>query len=164
MNNALKYSMVGLGVLGTTYLVIVLINKRKKGSIEVEPDPQSKPDPILTEGVVAGTTIGMKIYSKVDGVKIRNGAFVNDGLVNNIYDTVPKKDTYMGKIVRILVGAKDQINPATKRPYNWFSFQLEKPLYDQMQAERYFFTRDAWANIPPPAKTWVREDVVYGKK
>lgn len=89
---------------------------------------------------------------------------VNDGLLNNVYDTVPVKDTLMGKIVRVVVGPKDQINPATKRPYNWFSFQLDKSLYQAMQKNRLFFNRDTSENIPPPLKTWVREDVVYGKK
>lgn len=164
MRAGVKYALAGVGVIGITYLVIALINRGKKGDLPVEQDPQTKPDPVLTDAVVESTTIGMKIYSKVDGVRIRTQAMVNDGLLNNVYDTVPVKDTLMGKIVRVVVGPKDQINPATKRPYNWFSFQLDKSLYQAMQKNRLFFNRDTSENIPPPLKTWVREDVVYGKK
>ena len=163
MKAGVKYALAGVGLMGVTYLVIALANKRKRGEAQVEPDPQSIPDPVLSKAVIESTTIGMKIYSKVDGVRIRKDNSVNDGWMNNIYDTVPNKNTYMGKIVRIVVGAKDQINPATKRPYNWFSFQLEKPLYEEMQKNHWAINRDAWTNIPPPSKTWVREDVVYAK-
>jgi hypothetical protein len=164
MRAGVKYALAGVGFIGITYLVIAIINRRKDDDLPVEEDPQTKPDPVLTDAVVESTTIGMKIYSKVDGVKIRTQAMVNDGLLNNVYDTVPTKNTLMGKIVRIVVGPKDQINPATKRPYNWFSFQLDKALYQTMQKNRWFINRDTSENIPPPLKTWVREDVVYGKK
>lgn len=164
MNKGLKYGLVGTGVLAVTYLVVALMNKRKGDDDFVQPNPQEKPDPTLTDATINSTAIGMKLFSKVDEVRIRNQNFVNDGLISNVYDTVPLKDTYMGKVVRILVGPKDQINPATKRPYNWLSFQLDKTLYGAMQKNRLFFNRDVVEAIPPPNKTWVREDVVYAKK
>lgn len=164
MKDAVKYGLVGVGVLGLTYLFVALANRSKDDGDAFEPDPQAKPDPQLSKAVVEGNTLGMKIYSKVDGVKIRTQNMVNDGLISNVYDTVPNKDSYMGKIVRIVVGPKDQINPASKRPYNWFSFQLDKAMYQTMQKNRSFLTKDVVEAIPPAHKTWVREDVVYAKK
>jgi hypothetical protein len=164
MKEGLKYTLVGLGVFGMTYLLVLVANKNKDGENIVEPDPQAKPDPVTNKAVVESSTIGMKVFSRVDGVKIRTQNIVNDGLMSNVYDTVPFKDTYMGKVVRILVGPKDQINPVTKRPFNWFSFQLDKNLYQAMQKNRFVLTRDIVEAVPPSGKTWVREDVVYLKK
>lgn len=164
MNKALKYSLVGVGVLGTTFLVLYLANKGKSDE-ELPPDPQDVPDPILKEAVVESTTIGMKVYSKVDNVKIRKEPQVNDGLLNNVYDVVPNKNTFVGIIRNTrLSHQRDKINPATKKPYVWFSIELDKNLYQQMQKNRSWYEKDAFMNIPPPNKIWIREDVVYGKK
>jgi len=37
---------------------------------------------------------------------------------------------------------------------------MNEGVYNEIQSRKSFFTKDIFKNIPPPQKTWVREDVV----
>lgn len=157
------YIGTGIGVMSATLLVLVLANKNKGGegdNKEGETEPQDKPDPKLQAAIITSSAIGKKLYTKVNEVKIRESQEVNNGFMNNIYDTVPTANTYLGTVARIVAPNKDNINPATGKPYVWISFNLDKALYAKMQEARSWYDKDVWTNIPPAGRTWVREDVI----
>jgi hypothetical protein len=157
------YIGTGIGVMSATLLVLVLANK-KKGSTtdnkEGDTEPQEKPDPKLQAAIITSSAIGKKLYTKVDEAKIRTSSAVNNGIMNNIYDTVPKANTYLGTVARVIVGDTKIINPATQKPYVWISFNLDKTLYNNLQKLRSWWDTDLWENMPPANHTWIREDVI----
>jgi len=164
MNKILVYISAGLGVAALTYYIIGggknTAKKENDGSESNEPQ-QSKPDTPLQEAINKNKIVGKTIKSKVNDIKIRYSAEANDGIANNIGGVVEKANTVLGKVVRIYSNPKSTLkNPATGKAYVWLSFTMNEGVYNEIQSRKSFFTKDIFKNIPPPQKTWVREDVV----
>lgn len=162
MKKILIYISVGLGVTALTYYILGGgKGSTDKASDEEESDEpqQSKPDSPLTTAIAKNTLVGKTIKTKVGDIKIRISAEANDGAANNIYGVVAQANTALGKVVRVYQ-SKNSKNPATGKNYYWISFQMTDGVYNEIQGRKSFLTRDLWKNIPPPSKTWVREDVV----
>ena len=164
MKKVFIYVSVGLGVATLTYYIIGggkhTSKEDKEGSESNEPQ-QSKPDTPLNEAIKNNKIVGKNIKTKVNDVKIRRSAEANDGVANNIYGVVSKANKTLGKVVRSYTNPKSTVkNPATGKPYVWLSFEMDEGVYNEIQSRLNFFTRDLWKNIPPPQRTWVREDTV----
>jgi hypothetical protein len=92
--------------------------------------------------------LGRKIYTLKNNVKVRRGANVNNGFFNNIAGTIPKKKSFIGRVVSAQIGDDKRI---------WFGVNEENSnqLFD---IKRHF----SW-DITKPIDTtlrWVRSDVV----
>jgi hypothetical protein len=129
---------------------------------------QNKLSPKLDSLVSNGKIKGAKIYSKVDAVKVRTSASVNNGGINNIYGTMPNKERLIGVATGKVVveQGKDRKNPLTGKDYRWIQITLSKFAYDKMQAQMSFFSTDGFAKKDVFPKTimpvaWVRDDVVF---
>jgi hypothetical protein len=92
--------------------------------------------------------LGHKIYTSEDNVKIRMGAGVNNGIFNNIAGTLPKKKTFIGKVVSAKLGDDKKI---------WFAVDEENS--NQLYEIKKNFS---WDMLKPkdPSLRWVRSDVV----
>jgi len=123
---------------------------------------QNKLSPKLDSLVSNGKIKGAKIYSKVDAVKVRTSASVNNGGINNIYGTMPNKERLIGVATGKVVveQGKDRKNPLTGKDYRWIQVTLSKFAYDKMQAQMSLFTRDVFPKTIMPV-AWVRDDVVF---
>lgn len=164
MKKILVYISVGLGVATLTYYILGggknTAKKENEGSESNEPQ-QSKPDSSLADAIKKNKIVGQILKTKVNDVKIRRQAEANDGVANNIYGVVEKANTKLGKVVKIYSSTKSSLkNPATGKPYVWLSFEMDEGVYNEIQSRLNFFTRDLFKNIPPPQRTWVREDTV----
>jgi len=96
---------------------------------------------------------GKKITTKLDGVKLRSYAHVNNGWVNNIIAEVDK-DVVLGDAdfvtseVDIINGADGvTMNPKTKEPYKWVNIKLS----------------DATTDLINKGKSWYESDLRKGK-
>lgn len=92
--------------------------------------------------------LGRKIYTLVDNVKIRRGANVNNGIINNIAGIIPKKKSFIGKVVSAKLGSDKKI---------WFAVNEENS-NQKFEIKRHF----SWDMTKPkdPTLRWVRSDVV----
>lgn len=167
------YPIIGIAIAGGIFM---LATKGKKPSPTPTPEPtpepedgsgvspeQKKPDPTLS-AILANanaTTIlkGKKIYSKVDNVKARTEARVNDGIVNNLYGDITKAGTFLGTAISVLNDGNGAQNATAKRVYKWVKVQLSKDGYDAVQANRSFLTRDLFTPSAFPI-VYFREDVI----
>lgn len=66
---------------------------------------------------------GAKFYTKVDEVNARKTANVNNGILNNIWGTVGKKDTFLGKVTAIATD-KNNAKNIDGKIYRWVKFSL----------------------------------------
>jgi hypothetical protein len=123
---------------------------------------QNKLSPKLDSLVSNGKIKGAKIYSKVDAVKVRTSASVNNGGINNIYGTMPNKERLIGVATGKVVveQGKDRKNPLTGKDYRWIQITLSKFAYDKMQSQMSLFTRDVFPKTIMPV-AWIRDDVVF---
>jgi len=48
--------------------------------------------------------LGKKFYTLQDNVNVRMGAGVNNGFVNNLAGTIPKKKSFIGKVIEVKLG------------------------------------------------------------
>jgi hypothetical protein len=48
--------------------------------------------------------LGKKLYTLQDNVNVRMGAGVNNGFVNNLAGTIPRKKSFIGKVVQVKLG------------------------------------------------------------
>ena len=167
------YPIIGIAIAGGIFM---LATKGKKPTPTPTPEPtpepedgsgvspeQKKPDPTLS-AILANanaTTIlkGKKIYSKVDNVKARTEARVNDGIVNNLYGDITKAGTFLGTAISVLNDGNGAQNTTAKRVYKWVKVQLSKDGYDAVQANRTFLTRDLFTPSAFPI-VYFREDVI----
>lgn len=92
--------------------------------------------------------LGRKIYTLVDNVKIRRGANVNNGIINNIAGTIPKKKSFIGKVVTAKLGDDKKL---------WFAVNEENS-NQKFEIKKHF----SWDMMKPkdPSLRWVRSDVV----
>lgn len=95
--------------------------------------------------------IGKKIYTFVDNVNIRMGANVNNGIFHNIAGKIPKKKTFIGKVVTVKLGDDKKL---------WFAVNEENSnkLYDVKKNFNWSMTLDV-----DPSLRWFRSDVVVVK-
>jgi hypothetical protein len=95
--------------------------------------------------------IGQKIYTLVDNVNIRMGADVNNGIFHNIAGKIPKKKTFIGKVVTVKLGNDKKL---------WFGVNEENSnkLYDVKKNFNWsiYLEKD-------PSFRWFRSDVVVVK-
>lgn len=92
--------------------------------------------------------LGRKIYTLKDNVKVRRGANVNNGFFNNIAGTIPKKKSFIGKVVTAQLGEDKKI---------WFGVNEENS--NQLFDIKRHFSWDITKPIDPTLR-WVRSDVV----
>lgn len=156
----------GLAIISIVGLVYLFRKDEKTPSKEediINPDTgtgditkeQQTKDPLLEDLMKtpnwASKVVGKKIFTKVGGANIRTQSFVNNGLINNIYGTIPSKGIEIGEVTKV-------IPKSTADQMAWFGVKLSKQAYTIIQSEKNIITRDIWENIPP--LLWVREDVV----
>jgi hypothetical protein len=105
---------------------------------------------------------GKKITTKVDAVKLRSYAHVNNGFLNNIITEV-NKDIVLGDAqfvtseVDIIKGADGvTINPKTKEPYKWVSIKLSDATTDEINKARSWYE----SNLPKGKTVYAREDTI----
>ena len=95
--------------------------------------------------------IGQKIYTLVDNVNVRMGADVNNGIFHNKAGTIPKKKTFIGKVVTVKLGDDKKL---------WFAVNEENSnrLYDVKKHFNWsiYLEKD-------PSLRWFRSDVVIIK-
>lgn len=130
---------------------------------------QKKPSEIYESGPAKGKRIfinnrikGKKVATKIDSVKMRSYAHVNNGFINNIVDEVDK-DVLLGDAqfitseIDIYKGAEGvTINPKTKEPYKWVYVQLSDATVDSINDKKSWYEKDLNKGI----KVYVREDTV----
>jgi hypothetical protein len=92
--------------------------------------------------------LGRKIYTLKDNVKVRRGANVNNGFFNNIAGTIPKKRSFIGRVVSAQLGNDKKI---------WFGVNEENS--NQLFDVKRHFSWDITKPIDPTLR-WVRSDVV----
>jgi hypothetical protein len=92
--------------------------------------------------------LGRKIYTLVDNVKVRMGAGVNNGIINNIAGTIPKKKSFIGKVVTAKLGEDKKI---------WFAVNEENS--NQLFDIKKNFSWDINKPIDPSLR-WLRSDTV----
>jgi hypothetical protein len=159
MKKGLLYISVGLSVIAVTYWLLGGFKDKGKED-EEEEDNQDKPNTDVQGAIANNSILGKKIYTRIDGIKVRNTPQVNDGAFDNVYGSVALKNTLLGSVVKV-IPQKGTKNPNTNKPYNWLSFKMEKAVYDEIQKNsKNFLTRDVFTNIPPPNRIYVREDVI----
>lgn len=172
INTKKLYPLIGVGIaLG---LILLVAKKRKNDDTTPEPTPnpdgeggipaeQKKVDPTLASILSskdANTLIkGKKLYTKVGNVKARTQAFVNDGIVNNLYGDITNANTFVGTAISVLNDGSGAQNTTANRPYKWVKIQLSKEGYDAVQANRSFLTRDLFTPSTFPI-VYLREDVI----
>ena len=91
--------------------------------------------------------IGKKMYTFQDNVNVRMGAGVNNGFVNNLAGTIPRKKSFIGKVVEVKLGDDKKL---------WFgvSEQTANQLYE---IKKHF----SWNPInKDETLRWFRSDVV----
>jgi hypothetical protein len=105
---------------------------------------------------------GKKISTKVDAVKLRSYAHVNNGFVNNIIAEVDK-DIVLGDAqfvtseVDIINGADGvTINPKTKEPYKWVNITLSDSTTDLINKNKSWYQ----PNLPKGKTVYAREDTI----
>jgi hypothetical protein len=105
---------------------------------------------------------GKKISTKVDAVKLRSYAHVNNGFVNNIIAEVDK-DIVLGDAqfvtseVDIINGADGvTINPKTKEPYKWVNITLSDSTTDLINKNKSWYQ----SNLPKGKTVYAREDTI----
>jgi hypothetical protein len=95
--------------------------------------------------------IGKKIYTLVDNVNVRMGANVNNGIFHNKAGTIPKKKTFIGKVVTVKLGDDKKL---------WFAVNEENSnkLYDVKKHFNWsiYLEKD-------PSLRWFRSDVIVVK-
>lgn len=62
---------------------------------------------VITDIKPTTAQYGNRLYAKEDKVNVRSSAVVNNGLINNILITVPKKDDFIGEILGKSVKGED---------------------------------------------------------
>jgi hypothetical protein len=105
---------------------------------------------------------GKKISTKVDAVKLRSYAHVNNGFVNNIIAEVDK-DIVLGDAqfvtseVDIINGADGvTINPKTKEPYKWVNITLSDSTTDLINKNKSWYQ----PNLPKGKTVYARDDTI----
>lgn len=91
---------------------------------------------------------GHKIYTLVDGVNVRMGAGVNNGIFNNIAGTLPFKKSFIGKVVTAKLGDDKKI---------WFGVNEENS--NKLFEVKKNFSWDIMKHNDPSFR-WFRSDVV----
>jgi hypothetical protein len=90
---------------------------------------------------------GKKMYTFQDNVNVRMGAGVNNGFVNNLAGTIPRKKSFIGKVVDVKMGEDKKL---------WFgvSEQTGNQLYE---IKKHF----SWNPVKKDETLrWFRSDVV----
>ena len=90
---------------------------------------------------------GKKMYTLQDNVNVRMGAGVNNGFVNNLAGTIPRKKSFIGKVVDVKMGEDKKL---------WFgvSEQTGNQLYE---IKKHF----SWNPVKKDETLrWFRSDVV----
>lgn len=172
------YISLGIGgALGLYALGRWIVNKKKNGgkgqtTPTDENDPtkeQEKLDPTLLEAIKKGTAKGKKVYSKVNDVNLRWNPVVNNGLSDNIFQTITDKNTYMGTIFYVYKSTDNSlINPATGQPYNWIVLDLDPTLWKKLNDDLGWYDPDKQSERFKPCipnafcrnNYWVREDTI----
>jgi hypothetical protein len=91
--------------------------------------------------------LGKKMYTFQDNVNVRMGAGVNNGFVNNLAGTIPRKKSFIGKVVDVKMGEDKKL---------WFgvSEQTGNQLYE---IKKHF----SWSPVKKDETLrWFRSDVV----
>lgn len=94
---------------------------------------------VNASSIPAADAIGKKVYAKNQTVKVRSGAYVNDGVINNIICELPVNYEPAPIVINSVVGSTDS-------RYRWYQLQLSNP-----------------SNCMNYSKGYVREDVVILK-
>jgi hypothetical protein len=157
--------IIGGAILGT----IVYFTFRKsdkpdpKGSETEDEEGQKKVLPDvdaimkLTPSEATKAAKNKKIFTKTETTNLRTSNYVNDGIINNLFEVVDGSNVLLGEIVEIAIDKGGMTNPSTNRPYKWAKFKLDRNLYDKIQGEKSFLTRNTTFIQYYP---WVREDVI----
>jgi len=163
-DETLIYAILGLIALGGLVYLFVpkkedvneedeVIDTKKKDTPDDEISNEQKTPDKNIEAAKDNTgkltsLIGKNVFTKLEGVQVRNTAMVNNGIINNIYGEIPSKDILIGKVTTVL----------KKGNFNWIGVKLSQQAYDIIQSETNIIFRDLRTNIP--ALKWVREDVI----
>jgi len=155
----------GGAILGTiVYFTFRKSDKPKPtGSASADEDLQKKVlldvDSImkLSDSEATKAAKNKKVYTKTNITNLRSSNYVNDGLVNNIFEIVEGQGVLLGEIVQVLTDKGSMMNPSTNRPYKWIKFKLDRGLYDKIQDEKpWYKANTSFIQYYP----WVREDVI----
>jgi hypothetical protein len=91
--------------------------------------------------------LGKKIYTFQDNVNVRMGAGVNNGFVNNLAGTIPRKKSFIGKVVQVKLGDDKKL---------WFG--VNEPNSNQLYEIKKHFS---WNPVKKDETLrWFRSDVV----
>jgi hypothetical protein len=91
--------------------------------------------------------LGRKMYTFQDNVNVRYGAGVNNGFVNNLAGTIPRKKSFIGKVVDIKIGDDNKL---------WFGVNEENS--NQLYEIKKHFN---WNPLKKDKTSrWFRSDVV----
>lgn len=105
---------------------------------------------------------GKKISTKVDAVKLRSYAHVNNGFINNIVaevgqDVVLGDAQFVTSEVDLINGAKGiTMNPKTKEPYKWVNITLSDSTTDLINKGKSWYQSD----LPKGKTVYAREDTI----
>lgn len=103
-----------------------------------------------------------QIATKIDAVKLRSYAHVNNGFINNILaelekDVVIGKANYVTSEIDIIKGADGiTINPKNNEPYKWISITLSDATTDLINSKKSWYE----GNLNKGLKVFAREDTV----
>lgn len=102
------------------------------------------------------------VFSKLDGVKARNGNYVNNGIVNNIMGDIKPSGIKLGKVVSVINDKNNAKNPQG-RVYRWIKVLPSQESIDEMNKNKSFLSpKLASASVYALAKApfYYREDTI----
>jgi uncharacterized protein YxeA len=86
-------------------------------------------DPLTPEGLATKTlnAVGKKAYTAAADTNVRDQAYVNNGIINNIVTTLPKKGTLVGKVINTKADTMGGVNSKNKA-WVWYLCELAEPI------------------------------------
>jgi F0F1-type ATP synthase delta subunit len=178
MNSDKKLYLYSGLAIALSVVAYVVITKSKKAN--TDPTTNVKPDVKTTTGDIisneqsvidsslqeilnkslseANATLqGKPIFTKLDNVQVRNGNYVNNGIVNNIMSSISNKETLLGNVIAV-VEDKGRLTNISGKVFRWLKIQPAQVTLDDMNKNKAFLTR----NFLPEYKEviFVREDVI----
>ena len=113
---------------------------------------------ILSQSNWSSQMFNKNIYTKIADAKLRDNELVNDGIISNLYGTIPNAGTLVGSVVGGYLDTGGGINPITKTRYKWFKVKITDSVYKDIQKQKSFLTRDLFK--PTNVYKFIREDVI----
>lgn len=125
-NNLYGLLIAGSILIVGAYFIIDKFKKDKKGNNEGDVDTENESSvtndnststanlPIKPLNI--DSIVGKDVFTNTSNVNIRKSALVNNGFLNNLFGTIPEKNTLIGKVISVI----------RKDGFNWLEVKLSR--------------------------------------